>query len=231
MFENALMESSGRIKTQRGRWSAVGVLPNGSALAALVLVPLLYPEALPKAAMITALVAPPPPISPPPQQVHTQKQIAPMSEIEAPATIPRVIRMTAEPGPPPDAGAQGIGGNSNGLADIIGSNFGTESPHIVTAPPRKIAVSSGVMTGNILFRPEPIYPAIAKQARVGGTVVLSATISRSGAIENLSVLRGSQMLVPAALEAVRQWRYRRYLLNGQPVEVQTQINVTFSLGR
>ncbi len=230
MFEDALMESSGRLKTRSRQWSAAGVLLNGFLLAALVLAPLLYPEALPKAAVMTALIAPPPPpATPPPQPLHIQRQIESMSGIETPTRIPIVSRMTAEPGPPPEAGEQGMSANPGGLSDVIGRGFGTNSPVIVQAPPRKVAVSSGVMAGNILFKPEPAYPVIAREARVEGTVVLSATISKSGAIENLSIVQGPRMLAAAALDAVRQWRYKPFLLNGAPVEVQTQINVTFSL--
>jgi protein TonB len=75
----------------------------------------------------------------------------------------------------------------------------------------------------------PTYPALARSARVQGQVVLQAVISKQGAIENLKVLTGHPLLVPAAIEAVRQWRYRPYVLNNEPVEVETQITVNFSL--
>ncbi len=86
------------------------------------------------------------------------------------------------------------------------------------------------MAGNILSKPEPSYPAIAKAARIQGTVVLAATISKTGSIENLRVVSGPQMLAGAAMEAVKQWRYKPYQLNGTPVEVETTVNVTFTLG-
>jgi protein TonB len=98
------------------------------------------------------------------------------------------------------------------------------------SPAKKLAISSGVMAGNRLNGPDPQYPAIARAARVQGTVVLAATISRSGTIENLHVISGPPMLAPAAEEAVRTWRYRPYLLNGEPVEVETTVNVIFNLG-
>jgi protein TonB len=86
------------------------------------------------------------------------------------------------------------------------------------------------MQGNILVKTQPQYPAIAKAARIQGTVVLQATISKSGTIENLHVLSGPPMLQQAAMDAVRSWRYKPYLLNGDPVEVETQVNVVFTLG-
>jgi len=87
-----------------------------------------------------------------------------------------------------------------------------------------------VIAGNKIGGTDVRYPAIAKAARIQGTVVLQATISKGGTIEGLRVLSGPPMLQQAAEEAVRTWRYRPYLLNGEPVEVETQVNVVFTLG-
>ena len=86
-----------------------------------------------------------------------------------------------------------------------------------------------MMEGNLIHRVQPDYPALARQVRVQGTVVLRAMISREGSIENLQVLSGHPMLVRAAVDAVRQWRYRPYVLNGEPVEVETEVTVNFVL--
>jgi len=82
----------------------------------------------------------------------------------------------------------------------------------------------------LLLKTTPVYPPIAKAARVSGTVVLQATISKTGSIENLHIISGPAMLQQAAMQAVRSWRYRPYLLNNEPVEVETTVNVIFSLG-
>jgi len=103
-------------------------------------------------------------------------------------------------------------------------------PKVQAAPPKKVNISAGVAVGMILQKVTPVYPPIAKAARVQGTVVLQATISKTGSIENLKVVSGPAMLQQAALDAVRQWRYRPYLLNNEPVEVDTTVNVIFSLG-
>jgi len=76
----------------------------------------------------------------------------------------------------------------------------------------------------------PQYPPLARSARIQGSVVLQAVISKEGVIENLRVVTGHPMLVPPAIDAVRQWRYRPYILNNEPVEVETQITVNFGLG-
>ena len=84
--------------------------------------------------------------------------------------------------------------------------------------------------GLLFNKTVPVYPPIAKAARVSGTVVLEATISKTGVIEDLHVISGPAMLIQAALDAVRTWQYRPYLVNGEPVEVETTVNVVFTLG-
>ena len=116
------------------------------------------------------------------------------------------------------------------MAGILGGMGTGPAPVVKAAAPKKIAVSAGVIAGNKLGGMTPQYPAIAKAARIQGTVILQATISKSGTIENLHVLSGPPMLQQAAMEAVKTWRYRPYLLNGEPVEVETQVNVIFTLG-
>jgi TonB family protein len=97
--------------------------------------------------------------------------------------------------------------------------------------PTGAAISAGVAEGMLVHRTPPQYPSIAKTARVDGTVVLGATITKSGAISNLHVISGPGMLRDAAVSAVRTWRYRPYLLNNEPVDVDTTISVVFSLGK
>jgi protein TonB len=94
-----------------------------------------------------------------------------------------------------------------------------------------VRISSGVAASISIYKPIPVYPALARAARAEGTVVLEATISKSGSIENLRVVSGPAMLRQAALDAVSQWRYRPYLLNGEPVAVETTVNVVFNLQR
>jgi protein TonB len=88
---------------------------------------------------------------------------------------------------------------------------------------------SHLAEANLLHKVQPSYPTLARQARVQGTVELRAIISKAGTIENLVVVRGHPMLAPAAIDAVRQWRYRPYLLNNEPIEVETEITVNFVL--
>jgi protein TonB len=120
-------------------------------------------------------------------------------------------------------------GTDDGVINTIVTDAGRSTPHPIAAvyPPRV----SVMMQGNLLHRVEPEYPAITKQAGIQGTVVIKAFISRAGAIERTELLSGPPLLAHAALEAVRQWKYRPYYLNDEPVEVETQITVNFVLNR
>ena len=117
-----------------------------------------------------------------------------------------------------------------GLSTVIGSTGTGPAIVVKAAPPKIVSISSGVMAGNLLEKTMPQYPAIAKAARVQGVVVIQATISNTGLIENIRVISGPPMLQQAAVDAVRSWRYKPYLLNGEPVEVETTVNVVFNLG-
>jgi periplasmic protein TonB len=97
------------------------------------------------------------------------------------------------------------------------------------ATPQRVRVSSGVSSGLLIRKVSPNYPPLARQARIQGTVVLQAQISKDGSIINLNLISGHPMLAPAAIEAVKQWKYKPYLLNGEPVEVETQVQVNFTL--
>jgi periplasmic protein TonB len=121
------------------------------------------------------------------------------------------------------------GTDQHGLPGLFSS--GTQ-PILPTAPPPALAhplLVSHISEGNLIRKVQPAYPALARSARIQGTVVLQAIISKQGTIENLTVLTGHPMLAPAAIEAVRQWRYHPYILNNEPVAVETQIKVNFSL--
>ena len=163
--------------------------------------------------------------------VHVQSEMM-NNQLTAPTRIPHDIKMVAEKEAPPSsnfgvAGMEGLGGAGSGA---LGSVFGDNGPKVKAAAPKKVNISAGVMVGMLLQKTMPVYPPIAKAARVSGTVVLQATISKTGLIENLRVLSGPAMLQQAALDAVKSWRYRPYLLNNEPVEVETTVNVIFTLG-
>jgi TonB family protein len=144
--------------------------------------------------------------------------IEPLTTIDDAAFVP-------PPGATPPIMVAGVSYDRNGA--VMGTFGSVPSP---ATPPKSVAVSGGVMASMILNKVIPAYPEIAKQDEVQGTVVLGAVIGKDGRIINLKVIQGPSELQQAALDAVKQWVYRPYLLNGEPVEVMTQINVVFTLG-
>ncbi len=238
MFEDSLMESGNRIKRKNKFWSFVAFLLNAGALLALVIWPLLHPEALPKQMMATLMVAPSPPPAPPPAAPAPKAQMKSellSEELQAPSRIPKARKQVDEAAiPQPISSLTDVGDLSNGVPGGIGAIIdGVETGRPAVVKPRapiSLNVLSGVMAGYLLAKTLPQYPAIAKAAHIQGIVVLQATISKSGSIQNLRVVSGPPMLQQAAMDAVRSWRYKPYLLNGEPVEVETTINVVFNLG-
>ncbi len=239
MFEDALMESSNRIKTRSRYWSVLAVLINCGVLIVLIIWPLLHPDALPVQIMAALLVAPSPPPPAPLTQV-TQSRVQARSElldnqIQAPSKIPKDTKLDEEVASSPPTmtgviGPEGMDGTRGGSLNDLFSRIGTGPATVKPPTPRTLSVSSGVMAGNVLDKTVPQYPAIARAARIQGTVVLQATIAKDGTIQNLRVINGPPMLQQAAIDAVRSWRYKPYLLNGEPVEVETTVNVVFNLG-
>ena len=120
-------------------------------------------------------------------------------------------------------------GDDPGATALLAALGSGMRPAIPAAPSLRPPRVSHVMEGNLIRRVQPEYPALARQARIQGTVVLRAVVNREGTIQDLQVISGHPLLVQAAINAVRQWRYRPYFLNDQPVEVETQIMVNFSL--
>src|SRR5215468_8077072 len=230
MFEDSLMESAGRIKTNQ-RWSMpLSFLVQALVVGVAVLIPLIITEGLPTRLLMAAIVAPPPPPPPPPPPAPVVKTVPRVSEIvngelRTPSKIPKKIEMIREDeAPPPSTGV--VGGVVGG---VIGGLISSTAPPPKVATPQKLRISSGVADGLLINKVEPPYPQMAKIAHVQGDVVLQALISKSGAIENLRAVSGHPILIQAAMDAVRQWRYKPYLLNGEPVEVETTITVKFHM--
>jgi periplasmic protein TonB len=211
------------------------------------MIPLIYTEALPKAQLMTFLAAPPPPPPPPPPPAAAPpkvvvKRVSAEDMMKAPTVIPKSIaQVKDEPEPPPQAAAGVVGGVPGGvpggsaggvLGGIIGS-LGTGAPPPPPPPkaatPKRIRVGGQVEQAKWIFHPNPEYPPLAKMARIQGSVRLEAVISKDGTIQDLKVLSGHPLLVKAALDAVSRWRYQPTLLNGEPVEVVTEIDVNFTL--
>jgi len=245
MFADSILQYSGQ--RQRQTWAtAASFIVQCLMLGVLMLIPLYFTESLPKSQLLTFLVAPPPPPPPPPaeQQVarvmkQVESDLLSTGALRTPSKIPQKIQMIKEEeAPPPMPGAGGVVGGVPGgipggqLGGVIGGIVNSSSafvPKLQPVVPQRIRISQGVTTGLLLHKVQPPYPALAKAARIEGNVVLKAIIDKEGNIQDLQLVSGHPMLVPAAIEAVRQWKYKPYLLNGQPVEVETTVTVIFTL--
>ena len=159
-------------------------------------------------------------------------------KLMAPRAIPKEVTIIKEQEMPPDVGFVGVqggvpggvpGGQAGGVLGGILGGVGSNVPPPPKEALKRIRVGGQVQTAKLINKVQPLYPALAKQARIQGTVRLQAVIAKDGSVVELQVLSGHPLLQQAALDAVRQWRYQPTLLNLEPVEVVTTIDVIFTL--
>lgn len=250
MFEQTFVE--GTAKTRKPWTVVLSFFLQVVIIGILVLIPLIYTETLPRAQLTSFLVAPPPPPPPPPPPQAAPPKVVKViprqfdaNKLLAPKQIPKEIAMIKEDElPPPSAGVVGgvAGGVPGGaVGGVIGGIIGgvpsaappppPPPPKPVEKPvtPQRIRVGGNVQAANLIRKVTPVYPPLAKQARIQGTVRFTAIIGKDGTIQNLQLVQGHPLLVQAAQDAVKQWVYKPTLLNGEPVEVVTQIDVNFTL--
>ncbi len=241
MFEQTFVNA--RQNTKKPFTILLSILLQVFVICLLILIPLVYTQALPNAQLRSMLTAPAPPrVLPPkpPVEMKVQRTLVArrFSALLAPKVIPPRVNDLREIAAPPDFAVQDSVGEPNGATDTVMRGVIASVPEPpAPAPPMKakshgpIRVGTGVAEANLIRKVMPVYPPLAKSARVQGTVEFTAIISKQGTIENLQLVRGHPLLVQAARDAVLQWRYRPTLLNGQPVEVVTDIIVNFTLAQ
>ena len=247
MLENSLFESRGRIKTRKPVTVVVSTMAHVVTIGVLVLIPLIQTQAItippPDSSLLAPRIEAPQPVevfvAQPRVQRYTQTD---PNILTAPESIPDKILYVDEPTKPNVAGSLPTVATNDISNLLLGAlNGGSEvvtpvaptppplppSPPIIKAEP--IRQGGNVQAANLIHQVNPIYPPLARQARVQGVVVMEAVISKEGSIESLRVVTGHPLLNQAALDAVKQWKYRPTLLNGEPVEVITTVTVTFNL--
>ena len=246
MFEEMVVSSQVSKKTNKPWTVVLSMALQLLFVGILILIPLIYTEALPKTMMATMLTAPPPPPPPPPPpvaatvvHVKPQAHLMDAGKLMQPRAIPKDVKVIKEDAEPDVSSGMtggvpgGVAGGSMGgvLGGVIGG-VGTAAP-----PPPKpklngpLRVGGNVQSARIINRVQPVYPPLARQTRISGTVRLHAIIGKDGTVQQLEVMSGHPLLQQAALDAVRQWRYQPTLLNGDPVDVDTTIDVIFSLNQ
>ena len=243
MFEQSLVEMPREMR-RRKRWMTfASFMLESAAVLALLAFPLLHTEALPLDEHPT--VHPPTRYSPPhvdiidaaPQPRASRTAAVMINPYLAPQRIPAHIDMNPDPvgssaiPAPPCVGCIPVsGGDDRGIRDALESSLHNAPPLPPRRPTAPVARTSRAQESLLIYQVKPSYPHIAQMTHTQGTVLLRAMISREGRIESLQVVSGPPLLVNAALDAVRQWRYRPFFLNGDPVPVETQVTVHFTLG-
>ena len=241
MFADSLLDSQGLDRSRRGWATLVSFSVQALAVTCLLIVPLFYTQVLPRLESVSRVISPPigapPAQAPVPQQQSSGGDRSLFTNLRVNAfRVPQQIPLTIETGtgePPAFPYTRtGVGTGPSTIPDGILGSIGTAAPAIPKRPETAhLPRISVMMEGSLMRRVEPQYPPLAKPLGIQGSVVLAAIISREGTIEQLQVVSGHPLLVRAALQAVREWRYRPYVLNGEPVEVDTQITVNFILNK
>jgi periplasmic protein TonB len=249
MFEQSLLEKN--VSSGRGLSVMISFGLQVLLIVIALIIPLLNYYDIPVAELTTFLVAPPPPPPPPPPpaEIVKPKKVIPKEfdagQLTQPKKIPDKVAIIDEDDIQPSAGIVGVvggvpggtaGGQLGGVLGGIVSNVPSVAPPPPPPPvkkepeaPKRITVGGAVQKARLLRQVQPQYPPLARQARIQGTVKLQAIIGKDGEISELEVVSGHPLLIPSAMQAVKQWRYKPTLLNGQAVEVVTQIDVNFTL--
>lgn len=251
MFEQSLVLDQG---PARNGWTLMASLTGQTAAVGIaLLIPLIYTQTLPPAQIAWARILPPTAPTPPPPPdarlgqtvAHTQR-VFQQSALVAPSRHinPVLDNVIDDPAPylplsPNSADSGPIGSIPNlGVLPVIDAKPPAikvepppRKPEVATAKIPRISIGGVVQEAKILKRVLPVYPPLARQARIQGTVVLMGVIARDGTIQNLQVMSGHPLLIASALDAVRQWVYRPTYLNGEPVEVNAPIEVRFTLSQ
>ena len=242
MIQDSLVESTPLLRS-RNRWPALISFATQAIVAAvLIAIPILHPEVLPNGPIKLSHLDPPLLSHPAPPPPPTQPVRVPLAASQPAPAAPMQAPILSHPAPlsdaPPGAAPLLPFGDPNGAPSSALSALGTVGP----SGPRAVAgpvsgnsttplhVSTGVLTGNLLAPIQPAYPQMARLTGTQGTVVIQAIISKAGHIESARVISGPPILQDVALQAVRAARYRPYLLNGQPTEVETTFSIVFHIG-
>jgi len=245
MFAESMLETSWGQRTRRNWTTLTSFGLQAVVIGLLLLLPLLKTVGLPSVRVLPTPVSlgAPPPAAPPSRHQNAttivQSNLAD-NVLVAPPEVPNHVAQIEEVVAPPQISfsTPGVpGGTSDGSRDGVWRSFGDPASHPAPlpspapAPSARTFRTSRMLEGSLIRRVQPVYPPLAKQARIQGTVRFTAIIGKDGTIQNLQLVTGHPLLVEAARQAVSQWQYKPTLLNGEPVEVVTQIDVNFTLSQ
>lgn len=244
MFEQSFV---GRARTKTKYTVILSVFLESAMIGIAVLLPLIYTSALPARQLMSYLIAPSPPAASHAPVVQAARAVHrprfDQAKLVQPSAIPKKVAILQD-APAPVQISESVAGLPGGfgapgagvIADVISQarTVAPPPPPVVARPkparPPIVRVGGQVQKSKQIYAPLPLYPPFARQQRISGVVKLTAIIGKDGTVEHLTAVSGHPLLIPAALEAVSQWRYSPTLLNDEPVEVLTEIDVHFTLG-
>jgi protein TonB len=240
LFHDSLVVSGAKSR-HLDPWAAVGSVALLSfILGALVVIPLFHTDPLPARSTLTRLYLPPAGAAS--NVASLPVPTSTFSNIPTKISIPSALHTTQEASSVPVVTPSGVVGGVPGgvvggipggvLSGVLHSNGTAPVLASTTAPaPKRTRVPARIAEANLVYDVAPKYPPEAGRERIEGIVVLMAVIGKDGAVRDVRVESGLPVLAQAAIEAVRQWRYRPYILNGEPVEIDSQITINFNLSR
>lgn len=246
LLAEAMLENSPTRPPRRMADFVVSAAVQTIFLTGLLLLPLYFTEAIDIHLFNkTLLVAPAPPAPPPLASIPVDRSVAPKrsalrleNQFVAPRVIPRQVgRVTEEPGGNDLGSATLLGGGApggvpGGLAGgVIGGDLSGPAPpsSIDSAPKSPIRVGGGVKAPRLIFGPEPVYPILARHSKISGAVVIDAVIDTQGNVVEMHPTSGNPLLLIAAMEALRHWKYEPTILGGQAYPVRLLVTITFEL--
>ncbi len=248
LFADSLLDLSTSRPRRRAGYFILSLIGQIFAISVLLLIPLIYTDAIDLRQLnLTRLVAPPPPPAPPPPAVQPivkspapQRVFMQAGRLVAPAAIPKDIAMLKEAELPPEMGVGVVGGVPGGVpggsvGGVIGGIIsGAAKGYIPIAPPSApkapIRVGGRIKAPRAISTPAPVYPPLAQQTRLQGDVVIDAVIDETGSVVEMKVISGHPLLIPAAMDALRKWKYEPTYLNEAAVPVQLLVTIRFRLG-
>jgi protein TonB len=227
---------SGEKSRKRNPWATFGSLTLQSlVLMAVVVIPLFHTDVLPNRETVSMLYLQAPAAAAAPTSVRTP---VPRRNYSPTSSAPIAPVTKTEEAPPPAGGV--VGGIPGGVGVVPGGVLSGVLASTPTVPalaktpvpaPKRVRLASRVVEANLIRDVTPTYPAEAGRERIEGTVILQAVIGKDGTVQDVQVVSGLPLLAQAAIDAVKQWRYKPYLLNGEPVEVDSRITINFTMSR
>ncbi|HLZ40495.1 MAG TPA: energy transducer TonB [Candidatus Sulfotelmatobacter sp.] len=240
MFAESMLETSWAHRSRRSWMTLTSFGLQAVVIGLLLMIPLLRTAGLPPVIHVSTPVSLGRPDPGPARRLEASHghsvQIIPFTgRIMAPSRVPNGIPKGGQNELQSASGGDRIGDDFFPIGSPDGIRLPITGTRPVIPPPpppttKRTFRTSTILEGSLIRRVQPVYPPLARMARIQGSVVVAAIISKAGTMEHVQAISGHPMLIPAAVDAVSQWRYRPYVLNGEAIEVETQITVNFVLG-